>query len=78
MFRSKPILIDAIKVSTADIDALTTWLGDTITGDIAVTLSITTRYGTVNVTDGDYIVRGDDGYYRTSDPATFEAKYDPA
>lgn len=79
-YRKKPVVIEAIKFVGGHVSMLecATFVGPAAVQNLHdATLQIRTLEGVMNVSPGDYIIRGIKGEYYPCKPDIFSATYEP-
>lgn len=84
-FRKKPIVIDAYKLTKANVDDLSLWCGgraiveiDALNDELEyVGINIPTLEGVMRASEGDYIIKGVKGEFYPCKPDIFNATYEP-
>ena len=84
-YRKKPVIIDAIKWTGLNLEAIKSFVGkdlhyniiDTAYGAPHIIVTINTLEGPMYCTEGDYIIKGISGEFYPCKPDIFEKTYEP-
>ena len=74
LFRKKPVVVEANRLTKSNSDALAVWCGATTFED-SYDILIPTLEGEMRATEGDWIIRGLKGAFYPCKPDIFEASY---
>ena len=89
-YRKKPVIVDAIKWTGTNLDDIIGFVGESLRFEIyeeayragmfppVVIMKIGTLEGDMEVSVGDYVIKGIKGEFYPCKPDIFEATYEPA
>jgi hypothetical protein len=80
-FRKRPVVIEAICYSGANLADVMAFMGEDISvqdADIGLPVFINTMEGTMSAMPGDFIIKGVRGEFYPCKPDIFAATYEPA
>lgn len=76
-YRKKPVVIDAIQATLDNVDELVEFCEGNLKSHPLVGVVIETLEGKMNVSKGDYVIKGVKGEFYPCKPDIFEMTYEP-
>jgi len=76
MYRKKPVVIEAIKLSNDNVDEVLRFCSNSYIGGMGNNLIIETLEGSMVANFGDYIIKGIKGEFYPCKPDIFESTYE--